>query len=157
MRGAGAIADARCRRYARALAAITALFTVHVAAQALRHWNGGDALAPPHGLIGSALPYWLLLAVQVFLLALMSAITYDVAGCTRRRNARAARVLGWLGGMYFAGSLGRIAAGLTLANAPPWFTAWSAALFHLVLAAFVVTLAAYHATEWRGSEALQAG
>ena len=146
MHDLGAAADARCRRFALALGGLTALFALRVAAQALQRWTPLDALPDFGSFQGSGLPYWLLLAVQLFILALMVSIAYDVAGCTRRRNQRAARVLGWVGAVYMAGSLGRIAIGLALPDAPPWFTAWIPAFFHVILAAFVLTLAAYHAT-----------
>ena len=143
---ASAAADARCRRYAWALGALTGLFALRVAGQALQRWAPLPDLPAFDEFQGSALPYWLLLAIQLFLLALMGSITSDVAAGTRRRNRHAARVLAWLGGIYMAGSLGRIAAGLVLADPAPWFTAWIPAFFHVILAGFVLTLAAYHAT-----------
>ena len=145
-------ADSRCRRYAWALGALTALFGVRVAGQALQRFVPFDALPPFEAFHSPAMPYGLLLAIQLFLVALMSSITYDVARCFRRRNPHAARVLGWIGAVYMAGSLGRIAAGLTLDQPPAWFTSWIPAFFHVVLAAFVLTLAAYHSTVRRGVE-----
>jgi hypothetical protein len=144
-----AAADRRCRRYAWALGTLTAFFALRVAGQALQRWTPLDALPPFGAFQGSGMPYWLLLSVQLFILALMVSITHDVAAGTRRRNPQAARVLGWIGAIYMAGSLGRIVAGLVLADPPPWFTAWIPALFHLILAGFVLTLAAYHSTARR--------
>jgi hypothetical protein len=150
-------ADSRCKRYAWTLAALTALFGLRVAGQALQRFVPIDALPSYEAFHSPALPYWLLLAIQLFLLALMCSITYDVALCNRRRNAHAARLLGWIGAVYMAASLGRIAAGIALDHPPAWFTSWIPAFFHVVLAAFVLTLAAYHATAWRGAEAAPAG
>ena len=148
-----AAADERCRRYAWALGALTAVFGLRVAGQALQYWVGVDRLPPFDAFQGSTLPYWLLLSVQVFLLALMTSITADVGAGTRRRNPGAARVLSWIGAVYMAGSIGRIALGLALPDPPAWFTAWIPAFFHVILAAFVLTLAAYHATAWpRGAQ-----
>lgn len=144
-----AAADPRCRRYAWALGTLTALFACRVAGQAVQRWAPLDALPAFDDFQGSSLPYWLLLSVQLFLLALMASITADVAAGTRRRNPTSARVLTWLGGLYMAGSIGRIVVGIALANPPPWFTAWIPAVFHVILAGFVLTLAAYHATAWR--------
>ena len=138
--------DPRCRRYAWGLGVLTALFALRVAGQALQRWMPIDSLPGFGEFQGSGLPYWLLLAVQIFILALMASIAHDVAAGTRRRNPRAARVLGCLGAIYMAGSVGRIAIGVALPDAPPWFTAWIPALFHVILAAFVLTLAAYHST-----------
>lgn len=147
-----AAADPRCRRYAWLLGALTALFALRVAGQVVQRWFPVHALPEFGAFQGSGMPYWLLLAIQLFILALMASITYDVAAGTRRRNPAAARVLGWLGAFYMAGSLGRIAVGLALPNPPPWFTAWIPAFLHVILAAFVLTLAGYHATARRGAD-----
>ena len=40
-----------------------------------------------------------------------------------------------------AGSLLRIAVGIAVPAAPAWFSTWIPALFHLVLAGYVLTLA----------------
>lgn len=141
--------DTRCRRYAWALGALTALFAVRVAGQALQRWAPVGALPAFDDFQGSSLPYWLLLSVQIFLLACMVSIASDVAAGTRRRNARAARVLLWVGGLYMAGSTARILLGVVLPDPHAWFTAWIPAFFHVILAAYVLTLAAYHATAWR--------
>ena len=137
--------DARCRAYAWALGALTGLFALRVAGQALYRWLPADTM--PAGLSHhGALPDGLLLAIQVFILMLMASITYEVGAGLRRRNARAARVLGLVGAIYLAGSLARVVAGVVDPDPSPWLTAPVPALFHVVLAAFVVTLAAYHAT-----------
>ena len=137
--------DGRCRAYARALGALAGLFALRVAAQALHRWLPADT-APAGLSYRGVLPDGLLLAIQVFILALMISIACEVGAGLRRRNQRAARVLGLVGAIYLAGSLARIVAGLVLPHATPWFTAWVPALFHVVLALFIVTLAAYHAT-----------
>jgi uncharacterized membrane protein len=51
--------------------------------------------------------------------------------------------LGWFGSVYLAGSIVRIVVGLALPDSPPWFRTWIPALFHLVLAGFVLVLALY--------------
>jgi hypothetical protein len=138
--------DVRTRRYAAVLAALTVLFALRVAGQALQRWSPVDALPPFGAFQGSSIAYGLLLSIQIVMLVWMSAISVQVGRGRRRRDPRAARVLAWTGGIYMAGSLGRTAVGLTVADAPAWFTAWISAIFHVILAAFVLTLAAYHAT-----------
>ena len=64
-----------------------------------------------------------------------------------QKSARAGQLLAWIGGLYMAGSVGRIAVGIFIDQAPAWFTAWIPSFFHLVLAAFVLTLSGYHRTE----------
>lgn len=135
------------RRYTYVLRCLTLLFALRVAAQAVQRWSPVDGLAPFSEFQGSALPYSLLLAIQLLLLALMIAAIVDVEGGPHRRKPRAARVLRWIGCVYMAGSVGRIAVGLTFPDPPVWFTAWIPAIFHVILALFVLTLAAYHATQ----------
>lgn len=53
-------------------------------------------------------------------------------------------MLAWIGGVYMLGSLLRIVVGLVLPTAPAWFSTWIPALFHVVLAGFMLTLSYYH-------------
>jgi hypothetical protein len=76
-----------------------------------------------------------LLSVQLAILGVM-------VFCNLRRP-RGGRVLLWLGSFYMAGSLARIAIGLALPGAHPWFSAWVPAVFHVVLAAYVLVLARF--------------
>src|SRR4051812_40349446 len=92
-----AAADARCRRYAWALGALTGLFALRVAGQAVQRWLPISGLPAFGAFQGSGMPYWLLLAIQLFILALMGSITYDVFVGARRRNPRASSMLGWIG------------------------------------------------------------
>ena len=131
-------------RYAFVLATLTALFGCRVIAQALQRWSPVSWLPAFDAFQGSDLSYGVLLASQLVLLALMVGVTVRVAAKAQSANAFAARVLAWVGGLYMGGSLARIVLGLTLEDAPRWFTAWISAVFHLVLAAFVLTLAAYY-------------
>ena len=133
----------RSARYALALAALTGLFASRVVAQAIQRWHPVDALPPFDMFQGGSTPYGFLLAVQIILLAWMGISTRQVSAA-RRPNARTWRVLLWVGMIYMAGSVARIAVGLGLTDAPPWFTAWIPAAFHIVLAGFVLTLARYH-------------
>ena len=139
------------RRYAGVLGALTALFALRVAGQALQRWAPIEGLPHFGDFQGSGLPYGLLLGVQLVILAVMLWLVRGVAAGTPRPHPHSARVLGWIGGLYMAGSLARIGAGLALRDPPPWFTAWIPAFFHVVLAAFVLTLAAYHSTARRGA------
>jgi len=135
------------RIYALILGFLCVLFALRVAGQAIQRWVPLSFLPPSDAFQGSELPYALLLSIQLFLLALMLGVTSRVYGDALRKSARAAHRLGWIGGIYMAGSLVRLAVGLAFDEAPDWFTAWIPAGFHLVLAAFVLTLAAYHALE----------
>ena len=60
------------------------------------------------------------------------------------RPRKGAPLLLWIGGLYLAGSLLRIAVGLAVPAAHPWFSTWIPAAFHVVLAGYVLALARVH-------------
>ena len=98
---------------------------------------------------GSALPYGVLLAAQLIILAVMVFYTVRLARCRLVPSHRAGVVLAWLGGIYMTVALTRVAIGLWVPDAAPWFAVWIPALLHVVLASYVLTLAYYHAVESR--------
>ncbi len=123
---------------------LVALFALRVLGQAIQRWFPQSSLPDFGAFQGSGLPYGLLLPVQFAILALMMCFAYLVQKQRLQRSARFGRLLLWLGWIYMAGSLARIAIGVAVAPAPPWFRTWIPASFHLVLAAYVLTLAYYH-------------
>jgi hypothetical protein len=135
----------RERRYAWMLGSLTVLFALRVVGQALQRWAPQPFLPAFDEFQGSGVPYGLLLSIQIVLLLLMARVTRRIATGASRPSRRAARVLGWAGGVYMTGSLLRIVAGVVLPDAPAWFSTWVPAFFHVVLAGFVLTLALYHA------------
>ena len=127
------------------LAALSTLFALRALGQAVQRWVPQPFLPPFDAFQGSDLPYWLLLSSQLVILGLMIGVTSRVWWGVLKKSPRSARILGRAGGLYMAGSLARLAVGVAMPDAPAWFTAWIPALFHVVLAGFVLTLAAYHA------------
>ena len=123
--------------------ALTMLFAARVLGQALQAWHPQSWLPPFAAFQGSALPYWLLLPAQLAILAVMAVMAVYAcrvgAGSVPPASQTIVR-LGWFGAMYMAASLGRIAIGLGMPDAPAWFSAWIPAGFHLVLASFVLCL-----------------
>lgn len=126
------------------LAALTAAFAARVAAQALQRWFPLSFLPPFDAFQGSALPYWILLPAQLGILALMCRIGWRARKGTLQRRPRISRTLAILGVVYFAAMFARLVVGLMVSDAPAWFRAPISAVFHLVLATFVLLLAAYH-------------
>jgi hypothetical protein len=139
------IAQRTNRLYALILASLCALFGLRVLGQAIQLWAPQRLLPAFDSFQGSNVAYGLLLSTQLVLIALMVGVTSRILWGALQKSARSARLLGCIGGIYMAGSLGRIGLGLTLSQPSPWFTAWIPAIFHVVLAAFILTLAAYHA------------
>lgn len=126
------------------LAVLTLAFALRVAAQALQYWSPLAALPPFADFQGSNLPYSVLLASQLLILALMAATCVRVHRQTLVVHRRTGTLLLWLGGLYMAGSVARILIGMSVADAPAWFRAWISGVFHLVLAGFVLTLGLVH-------------
>ena len=133
----------RRTRYALVLWLFALLFALRVLGQAIQFWTTVPWLPGFKSFQGSGLPYWALLLAQVLILTFAVRHAWRVErGMVEPRRARGS-VLFWLGGIYLAGSLGRIAAGL-VPGASDWFRAWIPGAFHVVLAGYVLTLGAYH-------------
>lgn len=122
----------------------TLLFMMRVLGQAIQRWLPQPYLPRFESFQGSGLPYWLLLSAQVLILAVMVRYAWRVQTGRLARSRRAGIALSWFGGLYMAGSLGRIIVGLGVPSAPAWFSAWIPAVFHVVLAGYVLTLASCH-------------
>ncbi|MDX1512385.1 MAG: hypothetical protein R3174_01465 [Gammaproteobacteria bacterium] len=135
----------RARARARWLWILTALFAFRVTAQPLSlvwdvlpsfgHWQSG------------ALPYGWLLFFQVLILGLMLRISYRHA---RGRVAASHRLGIWLclaGGIYFGLMALRLVLGQTLMQGHFWFDRPLPTVFHLVLAAFLLTVGRFHLTQ----------
>lgn len=127
------------------LTALSALFAVRVAGQAVQFWAPQPFLPAFDRFQGSTVDYPLLLATQLLILGWMLLTCVRARRGLSRPNASLGRALGWFGGVYLAASLARIVIGVAVPSAPAWFTAWIPAFFHLVLAGFVLTLAHFHA------------
>ena len=137
----GGVPAARC---AALLWAFSFLFAVRVLGQALQRWAPQSFLPSFGEFQGSALPYWFLLSAQVLILAAMTLISWRVQAGMLAPSPRVASVLAWAGGIYMTVSLARIAVGLAVPAAPDWFRTWIPAVYHVVLAGFVLTLGVYH-------------
>lgn len=135
--------------YVLVLGLLTFAFLLRVLAQALQYWEPQPWLPAFNRFQGSGTPYWLLLSSQVLILAVMVRTTLRVHFGAPAPRRSAVRLLAWGGSIYMAGSLARLGVGLTFPAPAPWFTAWISAVFHVVLAGFVLTLAAYYARNRR--------
>jgi sterol desaturase/sphingolipid hydroxylase (fatty acid hydroxylase superfamily) len=123
---------------AAVLVGLAVLFLVRVMAQ-LVQWAAPTALLPPfEAWQGSGLPYPVLLASQIMILAAMIwAIRRRHAG-QRIFSPRLATPTLWFAIAYLVSMLARLAAGFTLLSDVAWFSHSLPAYFHLVLAAFLL-------------------
>jgi hypothetical protein len=135
-----------CRPYALASWLLSGLFAAPLAGLALQRWSPQPYLPPVESFQG-ALPYWASLCGQAAVLALMAGISWRLQRGLLVPDQRRGRLLAWLGAGYLAAALARLALGLALAQAAPWFRMWIPELMHVVLAGFVLTLSLYHRRE----------
>jgi len=132
------------RVHAAACWSLSALFAARVLGQAVQRWMPQPFLPPFEAFQGSRLPYWLLLSIQLLILAVMVRVAGRVQTGRLVPSRRAGRWLAGAGAVYLAVALGRIVVGLAVRDADAWFKAWIPAFFHLVLAAFVLAVSRYH-------------
>ena len=131
------------RRYLPWMLALTVLFAARVLAQAVQ-WAGPVPFLPSFDAWqGSGLPYPALFASQVAIIALLVRVLFLV-------RADAVSPASWkhnacfiLGGLYFAVMGARLVAGLTLLSDVEWFDSTLPALFHVVLASFILLFGHY--------------
>lgn len=137
----------RVRLYTWLLWSLTLLFALRVLGQAVQRWAPQAYLPPFAAFQGSALPYWLLLSAQLLILTVMLWTCRRVQKVELVPRRRTGVALAWAGAAYMMVAWGRLLLGLTLIDVPAWFHAWIPAIWHVVLAGFVVTVAAYHCRE----------
>ena len=132
------------RRYASGLWLLVLLFAFRVIAQPLALVVHHTLLPPFESWHSAALPYRVLLASQVAILAALgwTAWRFTVGEPTPRRALGPAALT--LGGLYFTVMLVRLVLGLTMLSAHRWFASPIPTVFHLVLAAFVLVYGHFH-------------
>lgn len=129
------------------LGGLTLLFAFRVAVQLLQSLFSFEALPPFEAWHGGVLPYWLLLSAQLGLLGLMlwtvGRVAADAVAATRGK----ATVLLAFGSLYLATMTVRLVAGQSFLAESAWFAASLPALFHIVLALFLILLGHHHAVK----------
>lgn len=130
--------------YSTLLFLLASLFLIRVLGQAVQYWYPLALLPAFRDFQGSSLPYALLLLIQLIILLFLYRVAWKLGSGKLLPNRRTGRWLLVLGVIYMAGSVVRIAIGLSVADAVVWFTSWIPAVFHVVLAAFILTLAIFH-------------
>ena len=129
--------------HAALLGLFTMLFGLRVAAQLVQYASPTRFLPPFDAWQGSGLEYPVLLLGQVVILPAMASGAVAV-----RHGARARKSVGnWLvvlGVVYFGAMSARLVLGLAMLADVAWFAKPLPALFHMVLAGYVLTLGHYH-------------
>jgi hypothetical protein len=130
--------------HAALLLSFTTFFALRVAAQLVQYASPVGFLPPFDAWQGSGLDYPVLLTSELVILAgMMMWGTVAVSrGMLPRR--RAGLWLVGLGGVYFSSMCARLVLGLTILADVSWFAKPLPALFHLVLASYLLCLGRYH-------------
>lgn len=130
-------------RYLPWMLTLAVLFVLRVLAQAVQ-WSGPVPFLPSFDAWqGSGLSYPALLASQVVIVALLARALVVVRSRSITPASWKHRACFVLGGAYFAAMAVRLVAGLTFLSDVEWFAQSLPALFHLVLAAFVLLFGHY--------------
>jgi hypothetical protein len=128
------------------LRSFTVLFALRVTAQLVQWVRPTPFLPRFDAWQGSGLDYPVLLTSQLLILALMGWGIRAVHGGAHGRKS-VGRWLIVLGVLYFGSMSARLVLGLTVLSDFAWFSKPLPALFHLVVAGYVLTLGHYHSRE----------
>ena len=132
------------RRYAVVLWLLLSLFCLRVAAQ-LVQWRGDISFLPPFQAWHSAVvPYWVLLSVQVLIIAGLGKVAFAFTTGRVTASRRAARIWLTAGMLYMSVMITRLTLGLTLLANHDWFSNRLPTVFHIVLASFIILVGMYH-------------
>jgi hypothetical protein len=148
------VTRAAARPYALILWGLAALFLLRVLGQALVAAAGPAWLPPMAAWHSGLLPYPVLLASQVVILALQAWIALDVTrghGRCARRRPPVGRALRWISYAYAGAMAGRYVLTVALRPERRWLGGTIPIVFRWVLAAYLFTLGRYH--EDRAEEA----
>ena len=126
------------KSFARILATLLCLFVFRVSAQLIQQLIPVPWLPSFESWHSASIPYWLLVMAQLIIIALAAKIIHGLWTGTRKSSPHRGKVYLWLGGCYFLGMAFRFVSGQTFLANHSWFSAWLPALFHLVLAVFVI-------------------
>ncbi|MDR2195566.1 MAG: hypothetical protein LBE50_03030 [Gallionellaceae bacterium] len=123
------------------LAILLMLFTGRVVAQLWQYLAPTDSLPPFSAWQSGLLPYPVLLASQIAIIAVVLWIILAIAGNRLGVYQRTGAGLLAFGALYFGFMAFRLVAGLTFLKTSPFFGATLPAIFHLVLATMVIITA----------------
>ncbi len=131
------------RRYAWAVAGLSLAFVARVVSQAVQRWAPVSFLPPFDDFQGSGLPYPVLLAAQVAIVALAVVATVRMHPGKGLIGSRLVVPVTAAGAVYFAVMAVRLVLGLSVLSHSRWFSTWIPAVFHLVLAGKLMLIGAY--------------
>ena len=121
-----------------------ALFLCRVVAQPLALVVHSAVLPPFEAWHSGAIPYSLLLASQLLILAASgwTAWRFSIGAVKPKRPIGLAAIA--VGGVYFLGMVARLVLGATVLSDVRWFASPVPTLFHLVLAGYLLLFGRFH-------------
>lgn len=141
----------RSSAYVAALGLLIFIFSLRVIGQLIQVLSPVPWLPPLPAWQGSTIPYPLLLAFQAAIVMVMLFVAGRHAWGKVQRRPRLGNWLLLGGSVYFLGMALRLIIGLADWSDAPWFQRQIPAFFHLVLATYLLLLAAFH-LDWIGKE-----
>jgi len=115
-----------------------------VAAQLIQAYSPVTSLPPFETWQSGALPYPLLVSLQLIILVACGRVVWSFLSGTVVPSGKKGRLLLVLGWVYFVVMGIRLLIGLTVAPNHFWFGAIVPTLFHLVLASFLLVSGSFH-------------
>lgn len=128
----------------------TGLFALRVVAQFTQYIFQTDFLPAFEQWQGSQLPYPVLLVMQVLILLIMFILNVRVTSGKLKANRFTGKLVLVFSVVYFISMAVRLLLGLSLYADNAWYAKWIPAVFHLVLASYVLVLGFYHVRNSRG-------
>ena len=130
-------------RYFPWLLVLFGLFVFRVLAQLVQSLHPVAVLPPFGAWHGGVMAYPLLVVLQVVVIVALAIILWRVRADAILPRRWKYRVCFTLGGVYFAFMSFRLLAGLTFLADNPWFSRSLPAIFHVVLATFILLFGCY--------------
>lgn len=127
-------------RHHRWLILLTVLFGLRVLAQLVQILEEVAFLPALELWQGSSLPYPVLLVSQVVIIGIQIVVISRVRRGLIRPRAWKVNLCYWFGGMYFSVMIVRLLAGLSFLSDNSWFNKSLPAVFHIVLASYILIL-----------------
>ncbi len=130
--------------YGYGLLALWLVFCFRVGAQLLQRFSPVSFLPDFEAWHSGALPYGLLVTLQILIIAFCFRIIFTFLKGTVHPETRSGKLYLIFGLTYFSIMLFRLGAGLTFAPDHPWLGARIPTIFHLVLASFLLVVGQFH-------------
>ncbi|KPJ88962.1 MAG: hypothetical protein AMJ53_16195 [Gammaproteobacteria bacterium SG8_11] len=132
--------------------ALTGLFCLRVIAQPLALIVESPWLPRFNEWHSEVMPYGVLLAFQLAIITTLVVVNVSHVRGSVVRKRRFGHLLTVIGAVYALGMIARLLLGMTLADPSHWFANKISPWFHLVLAAYLLTLARFHLSVSQGGD-----